>query len=191
MLALVSSIAVMTGASYDDDDKYLDAFTARIEVLARTHAELSRKKWLGGDLKSVLTNELTPFVALPSDKISLQGPSAYINGRALQSLAMVFHELVTNAIKYGALSEKGKRLVVTWSLSSSELSIQWVEEIEPHSECTGENPEPLHTGFGSTVIESTIQLQLRGKLERTLTAQGIRYSIRIPTDQISYKEPLR
>ena len=55
------------------------------------------------------------------------------------------------------------------------LSIQWVEEIEPHSECTGENSEPLRKGFGSIVIQSTIQLQLRGKLERTLTAQGILY----------------
>lgn len=165
LLAVVQSVVSLTRADTLADFK--KAVEGRIQSLGRAHSMLAASRWEGADLQRVLREELAPYGGSDPAKVSLSGPPLLLKPAAAQSLALVIHELATNAVKYGALSCSAGTLEVSWEIRGQDegdplLCLRWVE--------SGGPPVPprtgnSRTGFGSRLIRNSIERQLGGKLE--------------------------
>ena len=111
-------------------DEFLQVFEGRIESMANAHRLLSRNHWQGVSLADLVKKELAPCVGKGS--ASVEGPEVLLSPEATQSVAIVLHELVTNAAKYGALATKDGRISVRWDWqrqggAARRLMLEWVE----------------------------------------------------------------
>jgi two-component sensor histidine kinase len=176
-LATVQSIAAHTLTSATDLATRQN-FEARLIALSRTHDLLSRGVWESAGLRNLLLQELEPFQSANGSPYVLEGPGVELRPKAALALGMAFHELATNAAKYGALSTPQGRVQVTWqALNTAEgrvLRLCWTETGGPPVENTG------HRGFGTILIESGLSLELDGKVVLALEPGGLRCTIEIP-----------
>jgi PAS domain S-box-containing protein len=175
VLAVVQSLAQLT--PFEHKDQYVQALSGRIGSLARAHSLLSTSRWSGVDLHDLLRLELDPYGDDRGEQVAIEGPPALIDAQAAQPLALVIHELATNASKYGALSRPLGRLSVTWAWSASGgqgevLNLIWREDAGVHVEA------PARRGFGSTLIESAVK-QLGGRVEQVWRPQGLKVRLDI------------
>jgi PAS domain S-box-containing protein len=171
VLAVVQSLAQLT--PFENKDQYVQALSGRIGSLARAHSLLSTGRWTGVDLHDLLRLELDPYGMEGEGQVAIEGPPALIDAQAAQSLALVIHELATNASKYGALSRPLGRLNVSWSWGHDNvLNLIWREDAGAHVEA------PARRGFGSTLIESAVK-QLGGKVELNWRPQGLKVRLDI------------
>lgn len=176
-LAVVQAVLRLTRA--DTAAEFARSVEGRVAALARAHALLGDERWRSVDLRTLLEQELAPFVdpasARPDPVVTLAGPPIALRPAAAQPLAMALHELATNAAKYGALSKPGGRLSVTWQEAPGELlTIVWTE-----SGVTRDASPNGRRGFGTRVLEATVREQLDGTIERDWTADGLQVRVRL------------
>lgn len=181
IMAVVQAMVRLTRAT--DIDSYRKAITGRIGNLARTHNLLAANRWEGVSLQTLIGDECSAF-GLDSDDspargtLRASGPDLRLPPAAAQSLALVIHELITNAFKYGALSVSGGLVSLEWRIEAQAgadmLLVTWVEEGGPQV-----NP-PQKAGFGSELIAGSIQHQLGGRVELDWHPAGLRVSLAIP-----------
>ncbi len=171
-LAVIQSIVSMmpptSGASI------AKVIEGRIRAMARAHTLLSHARWEGADLASLVDEELEPYRA--GDRISIKGPAIAIRPNVAQNFALAIHELATNAAKYGALSQQGGRLDVSWRVDGDRLILRWQERNGPAVE------KPQKLGFGSKVIEASIRRQLGGVIEKEWNTEGLRATVNVPVE---------
>lgn len=166
VLTVVQSLAQLT--PFESKDQYVQALSGRIGSLARAHSLLSTTRWSGVDLHDLLRLELDPYGGETDEQVAILGPPALIDAQAAQALALVIHELATNASKYGALSRPLGRLNVSWSFDEAGvLRLAWREDAG-----VSVTP-PTQRGFGSTLIESAVK-QLGAEIEHTWRPQGLK-----------------
>ncbi|CAN5409077.1 hypothetical protein BH10PSE2_BH10PSE2_25220 [soil metagenome] len=176
-LATVQSIAMQTARSHDDPRSFAQGFQARLMALSHTHDLLTRSHWEGADLRDILTHETE---AHGLQRISLNGPPVPLAPAAALSLGMIFHELATNAAKYGALSAGEGRVMVDWSLANQadrQLKIEWRETGGPSVE------QPQRRGFGSRLVERNVRHDLAGEVKLGYPSSGFHAEISIPLDR--------
>ncbi|RYJ01337.1 MAG: PAS domain S-box protein, partial [Acetobacteraceae bacterium] len=152
----------------------------RVAALARAQTILAQRRWEGAELHALLEGELAPFltgIRRDAPRVELLGPPVTVAAHAAQPLCMAIHELATNAMKYGALSHAQGLLQVTWRLDAANrmLVLSWRESGGP--DLTGLT---RGRGFGSRVIEQTVQSQLGGTLKRRWLANGLVCDIEVP-----------
>jgi two-component sensor histidine kinase len=175
-LAVVQSVVHLTPAR--DPVTFKRAVEGRISALARAQTLLAQHHWNGADLRVLLAGELAPF--LGDRRAELDGPAVTLPPGAAQPMAMAFHELATNAVKYGALSVEGGHLSVSWRLEQRSgerphLRLRWVE--------TGVGliaDTPERRGFGSRLLEGTVRDQLGGAVTLSWEASGLVCEIDVP-----------
>jgi two-component sensor histidine kinase len=170
MLALVQVLVRLTRAP--DMQSLVRAITGRIGALARAHALLSESRWNGADLQRLVSEELAPFRA--SDRAHASGPTVALAAGAAQSVAMVLHELATNAAKYGALSRLTGRIDLTWAWDAGILVLRWSENGGPPVQ------QPTSFGLGTGVIERNVVQQLDGTVRFEWRLEGFACEIRLP-----------
>jgi two-component sensor histidine kinase len=173
-LATVQSIAVQTARSHEDPRSFAETFQARLLALSHTHDLLTHSHWEGAALREVLTHETE---AHGPSRILLEGPPVDLPPASALSLGMVFHELATNAAKYGALSSPEGRVFVDWSLSDetdARLEIVWRERGGPAVK------PPVRRGFGARLIEGNVRHDLAGQLKVRYEPDGLEAMISIP-----------
>jgi PAS domain S-box-containing protein len=179
LLAVVQSIVQLTPAADAQDLKA--SIIGRIQALARAHSLLSDSRWDGVDLGALVKEELAPF-ASEEARLSFNGPDLRLRPAAAQSLALVLHELTTNAAKYGALSSARGSIMVEWKRVSDAagpfIEIRWVEQGGP------DPGQPELGGFGSKIIHASITRQLRGQVTKDWHEDGLRCTIRIPAAEV-------
>jgi two-component sensor histidine kinase len=145
-----------------------------VQALGRAHELLMRTDWKGASLKDIVAAELEPF----SERVSFSGPELTVDGPMVQTLALLLHELATNAIKYGALSDDRGRVSVAWSIvgagCSSRFRLRWREQDGPQA------TPPTHKGFGSALLESAITSDLSIKPRLTYEPGGFIYELDAP-----------
>lgn len=185
ILAVVQSVLRLTPR---DQPGAFTAAETRVAGLARAHSLLAEGGWLGADLRVVAGRELAPFIRAPagqgSPAVTFDGPSVALAPSAVQPMAMVLHELATNAAKHGALSAPGGRVEVQWSAGRREgedglLRLRWAEAGGPP--VTG---PPRRRGFGTRVIEATARGQLGGSVERHWEPGGLVVEIALPLARV-------
>lgn len=174
-LATVQAIAQQTLRGAADPDRFAGAFEARLLALSQTHNALTDSRWEGAGLRQILNQELGPY---GDERIRMDGPDVHLPARVALSLGMVFHELATNAAKYGALSTAG-RLLLSWAIGESGgLDFEWRE--------TGGPPAvpPDRRGFGSRLIERSITGELHGTIAAEYGEPGLVVRFNVPLDRV-------
>src|SRR5262249_14681770 len=126
LLAIVQATVHMSNAPTSRQLKA--SIEGRIQALAKAHTLLSNSRWKGADLRSLVREELSPYESELASRTSLTGPDLRLEPNHAQSIAMIFHELTTNAVKYGALSVPAGRVRVDWSYQKDgQLLLRWTE----------------------------------------------------------------
>jgi len=182
-LATVQSIAIFSSRDSESQERFSDTFSARLMALSKAHDLLTRSHWEGASLRAVLLQEFAPYGS-PSgtDHIQLLGADIDLEPRVALTLAMAFHELATNAAKYGALSCEGGRLDVCWTVGTEEetatrhLSLAWIEHEGPPVS------PPTRRGFGSKLVERSITHELKGSVRFDFADSGLQCHIKIPLE---------
>jgi PAS domain S-box-containing protein len=177
LLSLVQAIAQQTISTRPDD--FLPRFQARVQALAASHDILVENKWKGADLHELARSQLAHFRDLVDKRIALTGPPVFASAAAAQALGMAFHELATNATKYGALSDESGRVELGWktmqSANGDELFvIEWTENGGPPVAA------PSSSGFGSTVICRLAERSLNAKVELNYPRTGLTWRLQCP-----------
>ncbi len=183
-LAVVQAALHLTRAP--DLPSYVRAITGRVTALARAQTLLADERWAGADLRAMLAAEMDAFLtggAAGEPRATLAGPTVALPAGAAQPLAMVVHELATNATKHGALSTPTGRVEVTWSTDggpSGTLRLRWAEESGPPITAA-----PAQRGFGSRVLDGVVRGQLSGVLALAWNESGLVCDIALPFAQMA------
>ncbi len=179
LLAIILSIAEITSRSSDDIHTFKADFRARLDAMARTHSLLANSRWAGTDLRSLIKDEVVKQAG--QKQVEFAGPAIVIAPAAAQSLSMFFHELNTNAHKYGALSVPDGKVAIEWRTSDGgkgELTLSWIESGGPKV------VKPKKQGFGSKVLGQIIQRQLGAKTKTEWKAKGLELTATMPLEAI-------
>lgn len=177
-LATVQSLASQTARSAASPREFSESFEGRLIALSKAHDQLTMHHWESADLRELLSADLAPYGGGP-ERVVLRGEDVRLRPRAVLTLAMVFHELITNAAKYGALSVPAGRVAIRWRpvrdmYGQPFLRIDWQEEGGPAV------AEPERRGFGSRLIEGSIAAELGGSARLTYAPEGLRCEVLIP-----------
>lgn len=185
ILALVKSIARQTGATAASVDEYAASMEGRLRALAFAHDQ-SLGSGCGGDLETLVSAEASLHRYGPgADRIVLDGPPIGLSDRAFSVVALVLHELMTNAAKYGALSVPEGRLTVAWRIADDgDCLLTWRESGGPAVVA------PTRRGFGSKLIQSTIEYDLKGSALLDYDPAGLRVELRIPARHLTESQGL-
>lgn len=184
IIALVKSIALQTGAHATSVADYSASLEGRLRALAFAHDQS-----LGGstgDLGTLVEAEasLHRYGGAP-DRVVVSGPGIKLDERTFGVLALVVHELMTNAAKYGALSRSTGRLTIGWRLDAKgDCEISWTERGGPVLE------KPEREGFGSKLIRTTVAHDLGGSVTINYAPEGLRAKLVVPAARIRSAEPL-
>jgi CheY-like chemotaxis protein len=144
--------------------------------MARAHSLLADARWSGADFQRLLTDELAAYA---DDRVALSGPPISLRPEATQAVSLALHELATNALKHGALSQEDGQLSISWSYANSgeALTIQWQESGGPPI-----HEEPVRHGFGTVLLRQVVESQLAGRLDLRWLKGGLFCRLSIPGD---------
>lgn len=173
MLAVVNAMTMQTLGPLVDE-AILDPFLSRLQAMARTYKLLTETSWSRMALRDLLREELS--VAAGSSRFTLTGPEVWLNPREALGLAMVLHELTTNAVKYGALSNEAGCVEVTWSSDPNDgkVALDWIERDGPPVS------PPTRRGFGTLLIERQLAYELDGSSELDFAPKGLGVKLCMP-----------
>ncbi|MGX9962067.1 HWE histidine kinase domain-containing protein [Roseomonas sp. F4] len=182
-LAVVQSALRLTPR--DDPAAFAQAIEGRVMALARAHTLLAQGQWGGAELRSVVEGELGPFLGAAGPAAHYDGPALSLAPPAVQALSMTFHELATNAAKYGALACPQGRVTIGWKVEEDAagpvLHLNW-EEAGGTAVAV-----PGRRGFGTSLIEATVVRQLGGRLAADWPAEGLRWQAWLPLKRVQAK----
>lgn len=178
-LATVKAIASLTKRTATDVETFCNAFNSRIVSLSKTHTLLVSHKWSRIGLLDILTSEISGFDDGIGERVVFSGPSIDLPSQTALSLGMAFHELTTNAAKYGSLSVPAGRLAVDWSLADSNdgeriLTLKWRERGGPPVQ------QPIRQGFGSILMERLFDGQAGVSMKIQFEQDGLEFDLAMP-----------
>ncbi len=151
------------------------AFDGRLVALAAAHNLLTRSNWENASVADIAADSLQ--MGDQKDRVRISGPRVLLAPKEAVALAMALHELKTNAIKYGALSNERGHVELTWAVrkrANPAVHLVWQERDGPPLS------PPTHRGFGSLLLERTLALDLNGKVELLYRPEGLRCGINMP-----------
>ncbi len=177
ILALVRSIARQTKAGAQSLTQYTESFEKRITALSTAHdlAGGSGLQWVS--IENLLELELRPF---RSGRVKSSGPRIALKSDVAPVLALVIHELLTNAVKYGALSQQDGRLTIQWQPYGGGVEVWWQEQLSSRMS------PPNATGFGMSLIQRAIPHECGGEAMVEFQPQGLRARFWLPSDSVSF-----
>lgn len=174
-LATVQSLAGQTLRGAAVPQEVCDTFEARLLALSRVHDQLSQEQWERAEIETILKDVFSPYRQGRADRIRLGGSPVRLAPKAALTLAMVLHELATNAVKYGALSAPEGILTVTWrQAADGMLHIDWQEAGRPPV------APPRADGFGMRLLKRGIEQELAGAAHLAFEPAGVHCTIDIP-----------
>jgi light-regulated signal transduction histidine kinase (bacteriophytochrome)/CheY-like chemotaxis protein len=179
ILALIRGLISQTRGSAETAEGFIATLDARVQSLARAHDQITSDRWGPARLKDLIETESGAYLGGQSGCVQASGPNIMVHPQAFTTLALVFHELMTNAAKYGALSASGT-VVVQWRLEDDgDLAINWSEQGGPPVS------PPSRRGFGSTIIERSIPYDLGGSSLFEYLPGGFEAFFRVPAKHLA------
>ncbi|MEH3147371.1 MAG: PAS domain S-box protein [Methylobacterium frigidaeris] len=177
-LALVQAIASQTFRNATDLDSTREAFAARLISLGRAHDILTQASWTAAPVADVVAGALGVHRDAGSPRIRVGGPDVPLAAKSSLSLALVLHELATNAAKYGALSNEAGHVEVHWHVIDEtpqpRFCLIWSEHDGPPV------VPPKRKGFGSRLIERSFAAETGGSVRLTYEPSGVRCRLEAP-----------
>ncbi len=165
MLATVRAIIHLSQS--DTTQGLKQAIAGRIQALSNVHSLFVDTRWVGAELSAIAAQELAPYAEIDRTRMRIDGPSLSLNPTAAQTVAVVLHELATNAAKYGCLSAAKGHLELTWQRrTDGQLMVRWAEKDGPVVRT------PAQRGFGTRVIEQMVA-QLGGQAQYEWRPEGL------------------
>ena len=177
LLGLVQATVQLTHA--DTVDEYKAAITGRLQALSNAHTLLAQSRWAGANLHNLVAEELAPYNSEKKSRARIVGPELILEPNSAQAIAMVLHELTTNAVKHGALSVPAGRLLIEWSRSDTQLVIRWSEVDGPLVK------PPSRQGFGTKVVSRVVKDELGGTLRADWKPDGLVCELIVPVDRLA------
>jgi len=175
-LAIVQALALQTLKTRPQPDEFADAFSDRLNSLARAHSLLTEDSWRGASLQDIVTTSLSAFID-EGRSIDVGGDAVMVPAGATVTLSLMLHELATNAAKHGALSITAGRLAVRWTATSAGtatiVDLRWQEDGGPPV------LPPTRRSFGSRLLASSAK-QLGAEFELDFAEAGLRCQLRFP-----------
>ena len=175
LFALAGSVVTLSARSAATPKALAEAVRKRLVALARAH-DLTLPGLTAGrvecdrmtTLSALVRTIVLPYVAEEDARVTIHGPDVSISGNAVMNVALLLHEIATNAAKYGALSSQSGRVDVSWLVSNGDLFLTWREHDGPWL-----NGQPEHEGFGSLLARLTVTGQLGGKITHDWNREGL------------------
>jgi two-component sensor histidine kinase len=168
---------VQATVNLSDSDTADRAIEERIQALANVHSLFVKSRWDGAELSSIVTQELAPYLEGGEARVQIDGPLVWLPTNMAQGIAITFHELATNAVKYGSLSVREGHLCVNWSCAADgQLTLHWTESGGPPTK------KPTRRGFGMAVIEQMIRQE--GEIHHDWRAEGLACEIVLQTSKL-------
>ncbi len=170
LVAIVQAIGRMSRPKDQPDvNKFIDAFMGRLLTLLNTGGIVLSSADRRADLAEIARTTLAPF-EMTANRIRAHGPSVGLLERTAGNFALALHELATNAVKYGALSNDSGSVSVNWTLDNDtkKLSLEWIET-------GGPSPSPpTKEGFGGLVIRQSVARERNGSVNLDYAPAGLR-----------------
>ncbi|WP_195180435.1 sensor histidine kinase [Mesorhizobium sp. INR15] len=177
-LAVVQSIAAQTLRHSNSLDAFAEAFQGRLQALAGANDAIIDGSWKGVTLRHIIQRSLKPF-GVERQVALADGPEIDLRPQACLALAMILHELATNAVKYGALSVPAGLVSIAWRADldgkKKTIAIDWTESDGPSVET------PSRRGQGTRFIERSIAYELKGKASVAFERDGLRATLTFPS----------
>lgn len=179
-LATVQSLVKQTSRGSRSSDDFRQLLEGRLIALSQAHDQLSRRNWQNAALDDIAIASLAPYRNETASNMSISGERVDLDPRSALTVAMIFHELATNAAKYGSLSRQKGRLDVTWQVgrngSSRRLHICWRESGGPKVK------PPSRRGFGTLLVERGVEVELEGMARLDFLPAGLSCEIELPLE---------
>lgn len=173
LLSLIQAVARQTAAK--TPEAFVETFSRRLRSLAANQDLLVKSSWESIQLDELVRAQLDHLGSSTGERIAISGSSIRLSPRAAQGLGMAFHELATNAAKYGSLSQDTGRIEISWTVEGEEFVITWRETGGPPI-----NDPPTTSGFGSTVIDGLVRSTLDSTVTVDFAKSGLVWTCRCP-----------
>lgn len=178
-LATVQSIATQTLRNTADHEQAREQINARLIALSKAHDILTRTSWEGAPLRQIVTEATAAHDSEHGPRFDIEGPDVWVSAKSALALAMALHELCTNAVKYGALSNERGRVRIEWEVDgpddgAQQLRMRWSEAGGPPVSA------PVRRGFGSRLIERGLGQDLGGAVRVEFPPAGLTCTIQAP-----------
>lgn len=178
ILAVIRSLIANPTLSAQSIEEYVTSLQGRVQALAYAHDQVARGDG-GGLLADLLGAELGPYREHGAS-VTTAGPGVWLDSRAFSVMALILHELATNAAKYGALSQASGHLSVTWEFAASgDVLLGWDERGGPPV------AHPRRTGFGSALIARSVPFDLGGEASVDYRPEGVLARFRLPAAHVT------
>ena len=176
-LSTVQSWARRSFRATIDREDARRVFEGRILALSNAHNLLSEQRWEAAELGAIARLE---FAALPRQRVETEGGRFDLSPKAAIALAMVFHELASNALKYGALAREDGHVSVRWEMRDQTLHLVWRED----GSGLPETQDELKPGFGMRMLERIVTGELEGRLELALAPSSLTWTLALPASEL-------
>jgi PAS domain S-box-containing protein len=186
IFAVITGLIGLSSRRHPENREFARTLQERIAALGRAHefvrphSERSRPEVVAESLLAVLEDVLSPYPALSEGRLAITGSDLRLDDRGATPIALLVHELATNATKYGALSVESGTVDVSVARDGEVAQLCWTERGGPI--VTG---EPAHQGFGTKLAELSIVNQLGGTLERKWDPEGLAATVRVPIKSLA------
>jgi PAS domain S-box-containing protein len=184
-LSTVQSIVWQAMRTASDPKVVQEAIASRLFALSRSHDLLTRENWESAGLLDIVHDALEPFGVADgrAERIAINGENIRFSPKSALALGIVFNELATNALKYGALSNEAGSILIEWAKeptpAGAGLILQWQEKDGPPVAM------PSRTGFGSRVIERSLADELEGTVKLNFFPNGLNCMMTIPIPSVA------
>ena len=183
-LSIVQALAMQSFNDRMEPETARKTFDARLNALSAAHNLLTTQNWESAGLLDTIKASIAATTGANVDRVRLHGPDTVVEPQTAVSLAMAIHELCTNAIKYGALSNEAGTVDVHWSVRPiesglTELEIEWTETGGPRVE------PPSRRGFGTRLMQRGLSAELRSEVELDFRPTGLNCKILAKLPRIS------
>ncbi|PWC29693.1 HWE histidine kinase domain-containing protein [Teichococcus aestuarii] len=179
ILGLIRGLVNQTRGHAGSVDEFAGMIGGRIQALARAHEQITTDRWRAAPLEELIRSEAAAYAANGRDRVRLDGPPVLLEPVAYTTLALVMHEMMTNAAKYGALCDGHGHVQVRWRFTPEEaLEIRWTEEGGPPVQ------PPRRQGFGTTIVERALPHDLKGEAELHYHLSGVQARFLLPASYV-------
>jgi two-component sensor histidine kinase len=187
LLAIIQALVSQSARLSPNFEHFQTRFQERLAGLAHSHDLLVQQEWTSVPLDELLMAQLNPFTDALDQRLSIAGPQLLLKPQAAQSLGMAFHELATNAMKYGSLSVPSGRVRVLWErwidgVGGARVRLRWEESGGPSPVA------PARKGFGTVVIEKITPASLQGEVRIDWRREGLVWELDAPLAQLVHQE---